>query len=83
MILYRTNGNCEPYLDSSSNRASPCDQIFTPGVDYVYIPNARVGGSQYRLRLLVEDIKAVVDFIPERCRDIAVRFLCYNYYFTR
>ena len=79
-ILYRTNGNCEPYLDSSYNRVSPCDQFFTPGVDYVYIPNARVGGNQYRLRRFLEDIKGVIDFIPEHCRDISVRFLCYYYY---
>ena len=80
MILYRTNGNCEPYLDSSSNRVSPCDQFFTPGVDYVYILNARVGGNQHRLRLLVEDAKGGIDFISEHCRDVLVRFLCYNYY---
>ena len=80
MILYRSNGNCELYLDSSSNITSPCDQIFTPGVDYVYIPNNRLYGSQKRLRGFADDMESALLHLPLKCRDVAIRLLCYNYY---
>ena len=80
MILYRTNGNCEPYLDSSSNRASPCDQIFTPGVDYVYIPNNRHNGSQKRLRQYADRVESTLIYLSSKCHAAAIKFICYNYY---
>ena len=81
MILYRTNGNCEPYLDSASNRASsPCDQIFTPGVDYVYIPNNRLNGSQKMLRHYADQMESLITLLSSKCRDAAIKFICYNYY---
>ena len=80
MILYRTNGNCEPYLGSSSNRASPCDKIFTPGVDYVYIPNNRLNGSQKMLTHYADQMESLLIYLSSKCRDVAIKFLCYNYY---
>ena len=80
MILHRTNGNCEPYLDSSSNRTSPCDQMFTPGVDYVYIPNNRLNGSQKLLRDFADKVQSFSISLSSKCRDAAIKFICYNYY---
>ena len=80
MVLYRTNGSCEPYLGSSLNIRSPCDQFFTPGVDYVYMLNNRLRGSQRTLRGFADDFDAALIFFSLECRSEAIKFLCYNYY---
>ena len=74
-----TNGRCEPYYVWNTGK-SICDGIYEPGVDYVYIPKRRLGGSQYLLRLFAELVSSVISSIPERCKAIANRLLCTHYY---
>ena len=73
-----TNGRCEPYYVRNSGN-SICDGVYDPN-DYVYIPERRLGGSQYLLRLFGELVNGVISSIPERCKVIANRLLCTHYY---
>ena len=61
-------------------RSTPCDNLFTPGVDYVYIPYRRALGSIETLNSFIADTNIVVDLIGERCREAARKAVCYFYY---
>ncbi len=74
------NGKCELYIGTSTGRASPCDNYFTVGQDYVYIPHSRLNGSQRELRDIVEDIGSAIALLPAKCKDIADRVVCYHLY---
>ena len=75
---FSTNGRCEPYYVRNGGN-SICDEVFDTN-DYVYIPKRRIGGSQYLLRLFVEQVQNIIHSVPPRCRDIAIRLLCTHYY---
>ena len=82
-IIYRQVGNCSPYPPSSTNRVSQCDSKFTVGVDYVYVPFARVGGSPLRLRTLFEDLSASIGFIglsSPQCLAAVSKALCVHFF---
>ena len=76
---FSINGRCEPYYVRNPGK-SICDGIYDPGVDYVYIPKRRLGGSQYLLRQFAEKVQNFISSIPARCKDIALRLLCIHYY---
>ena len=50
------------------------------GLDYVYIPQSRVNGSQREVRLIAEDLGSTTALIPVQCKDIANRAVCYHLY---
>ena len=57
--------------------------MFTPGVDYVYIPNSRVRGNQIRLRGYLEDATASLRFVNisnPSCFEAVTKALCIHYY---
>ena len=70
-----SNGSCEPYYKHRSV-ASICDTFYNPDIDYIYIPKQRLRGSKYLLRQFMEG----VNFLPDECREIAVRIMCVHYY---
>lgn len=80
---YRQNGNCSPYKGTINDRATPCDNVFEVGVDYVYVPNRRLDGDQQEIRDFIEDIVPSLQFIqfqfPE-CLAVLSRALCVHYY---
>jgi len=61
-------------------RPTPCDNLFTPGVDYVYIPYRRAFGRIETLNRIIADTNIVVDLIGERCREAARKAVRYFYY---
>ena len=68
-------GNCVPF--KIRQRGTPCDALYTPGVDHVYISNRRRGGNFDQYLSYVEDSGLVLNVIPERCIDPALRVLCH------
>ena len=57
--------------------------MFTPGVDYVYVPNGRVGGSQVKLRDYLEDATTSLTFVnvsDPKCFEAVSKALCIHYY---
>lgn len=73
-------GTCEPYIGTIVDRLSPCDDYFTVDMDLVYIPDSRLGGDQVRLRNAVEELGAVLGFLPERCKEPITRGICTHLY---
>ena len=70
-------GNCVPY-----RLQAPifCDQFYTPGVDFVYVPHIRRNGDYYKLhQVLVEGSKVIQNTI-EGCDTHLLKFIC-NYLF--
>ena len=68
-------GNCVPF--KIRQRGTPCDDLYTPGVDHVYISNQRSDGNFDQYLYFVEESRIVFDVIPERCIDPAQRVLCH------
>ena len=70
-------GNCVPYR--AQEKASPCDDLYTSGVDYVFVPFSRYKGKYSML------MKSIVIFGPQllsgfdKCYDIAKRVICHFY----
>ncbi|CAI8036667.1 Scavenger receptor cysteine-rich domain superfamily protein [Geodia barretti] len=67
-----------PFYTISS--PTPCDDLYEPGVDYIYVPLSRSKGIYSRL---IKDIAAYGHFLLEdlvECYEIARRVLC-RYYF--
>ena len=60
---------------------SICDNYFNPGIDYVYIPQTRTGGSQLSLRGFTEKSALLLNFVQDPCRDELARVLCNYYYY--
>jgi len=67
-------------LYQSGSRLTPCDVLLTSGVDYVYLPNGRGGGSLDSLTNFVADTTVVFGLISEPCREVARKALCSFYY---
>ena len=73
-------GNCVPYIDSES--VNPCDHIYRPGVDLVYISLAWRGGDLSRYIKDIDRTQNAFDLIPESsaaCRDMAILALCHHF----
>ena len=84
-LPHRQNGRCEPYLGPSPNGSDRmiCDSMFTPGVDYVYIPSNRAYGSQQRLRLFIFETAASLTFVNlsnPLCLQSITRRICVHYF---
>ena len=83
-LLHRQNGRCEPYLGPGpDNRTILCDSVYTPGVDYVYIPSNRAFGMQARLRFNLFETAASLSFVNlsnPLCLQSLIRGLCVHYY---
>ena len=79
VFLSSENGSCELYIGTSNGNVSPCDDYFTAGVDYVYIPHSRRSGNQKKLRDAVEEL-TVLNLLPARCKEPFSRGLCYHLY---
>jgi len=67
-----------PYRNGS--RPTPCDVLFTSGVDLVYLPNGRAGGSLDTLNSFAADTNVFINLISEPCREVARKAVCYFYY---
>jgi len=59
---------------------TPCDNLFTPGVDYVYIPYRQALGSIETLNEIIADANIVVNLIGEPCKEAVRKAVCYFYY---
>ena len=79
-FVYSENGSCELYIGSSDDRVSPCDDYFTVGVDYVYIPYSRLNGEQDSLREAVEEFLAALSLLPPMCLEPFSKALCFHFY---
>ena len=70
-------GNCVPY--NAREMPTPCDDFYESGVDYVYIPYERIGGSFSMF------MRNIVRFGPqllaslESCYETARRVICHFY----
>jgi len=71
-------GRCLPYRNGS--RPTPCDVLFTSGVDLVYLPYGRAGGSLDTLNSFAADTNVFINLISEPCREVARKAVCYFYY---
>ena len=57
--------------------------MFTPGVDYVYVPNSRVGGSQRKVRYILNDFNIFLNLVNNTapmCVSALSKALCIHYY---
>ena len=79
-FVYSENGSCELYIGTNDDEVSPCDDYFTVGVDYVYIPHSRLNGDQVELRGAIEEVDAALRFLPPMCKEPFSRALCYHLY---
>ena len=83
MMVFSINayrfGVCVPYTGNSVT----CNQIFTEGVDYVYIPYSRGRADQQQILLnkLETAIGSVILVASDRCRNLFSRFLCNTFFF--
>ena len=78
---YRENGRCEPYQGpANQSNTITCDMMFTPDVDYVYIPNNREQGNQTRLREFLGTMLASIQMSSPDCFNALSRALCVHYY---
>ena len=58
----------------------PCDAIYTPGVDHIYVSYQRTGGNLSVYRDIIEPYAALVlDVFRGECHDLAIRVLCHYY----
>ena len=67
-----------PFYPISS--PTPCDDLYEPGVDYVFVPADRSRGIYSRL---MEDIAMFGNFLLEdlaECYELARRVLCHYYF---
>ena len=74
LIIIHRFGKCEPYSESMK----VCDDIFTAGVDYVFVP--RIHGTQSTQ----DDISKILSLTAlqlqnSNCRDRILQIIC-NYY---
>ena len=58
---------------------SLCDEFYTSGVDYVYIPNTRNRGRYSRLMSDIVLFGALLLRSLDRCYDVARRVICHFY----
>ena len=78
MLFYRF-GNCVPY--NVSEGSNPCDALYTPGVDYVYLSYRRLGGKILSYREAIAQSANLLFFkFQDECRDPALRILCHYYF---
>ena len=80
---FRQNGRCCPYLPSSNDRFSMCDTMFTPGVDYVYVPYSRLEGDQGELRGVAESATTILKLLSAsnpKCSEAVSKALCIHWY---
>ena len=76
MIIFSTNGKCEPYYKSSTE--SICDKYLTK-LDYVYIRHTVFG--QYIVRVAMEIVTSAFPLKPtSECYELIARALCTYYY---
>ena len=77
MIIFSTNGKCEPYYKSSTE--SICDKYLTK-LDYVYIRHAFFG--QYIVRVAMEIVTSELSPLKpaSECYELIARALCTYYY---
>ena len=68
-------GNCVPF--KIIGEGSPCDPLYTPGVDYIYVSNRRTNGDYDRYIEIVDDSRLILNIIPEECVDVAFKVLCH------
>ena len=81
LCIIRQNGKCEPYLGPSDNITILCDSVYTPGVDYVYIPSQRAFGQQNQIRFFISEATAYLTFISDKlCLESLTKGLCVHYY---
>ena len=72
-------GSCVPYKIREEG-GTPCDVVYTAGVDYFYLSNRRTDGDIDRYLDLVEDSELITNVVPEKCFDPALRILCHFYF---
>ena len=70
-------GHCIPFR--KQEKESLCDDFYTSGVDYIYVPNTRNNGRYSRL------MKDIINFAPillarlDKCYEPALRIICHFY----
>ena len=70
-------GHCIPFR--KQEQESLCDNFYTSGVDYIYVPNTRNNGRYSRL------MKDIINFAPillarlDKCYEPALRIICHFY----
>lgn len=71
-------GSCQPFI--IHERGTPCDILYTPGVDSIYVSGQRKRGNIYSYMDIFEDIAAIVfSVFPEKCHDPAIQVLCHYF----
>ena len=66
------HGNCVPYRPQED--VNVCDQFYTAGVDFVYVPYKRTSGDFFKLYRAIADISSVILNTIEGCDGL--EFLC-------
>lgn len=72
---YRS-GNCVPF--KIRERGSPCDVLYTPGVDYVYVSYRR-GGNLDDILYYIELVGLFISSLPFQCVELSRKVLCHYY----
>ena len=57
----------------------PCDAIFVPGVDYVYVPHRRSDGNTDLYLHNMNSVTIIRSFLKDRCRGPVTKALCHFY----
>lgn len=68
-------GSCVPY--PARDQSIPCDALYTPGVDHIFVSYRRTGGNIDRYLDRIEVTAGLVLAVfRDECQDAAVRVLC-------
>ena len=74
-------GNCVPY--QARDQSIPCDTLYTPGVDHVFVSYQRTSGNidTYldTIQIALGVIRLFSAILQDKCYDPSVRILCQYY----
>jgi len=75
-VYFYRFGNCVPY--EADEESLSCDALYTPGVDYVYIPYQRAGGNIDEYLYNLELAGLFISGVPlHQCFESAKEVLCH------
>ena len=68
------HGNCVPYRPQEEVHV--CDQFYTAGVDFVYVPYNTTSGDFFMLYEAIADVSSVILNTVEGCDGRALEIVC-------
>ena len=60
-------------------KESLCDEFYTTGIDYIYVPNTRIKGQYSKLMKYIVGFGPLVFGHLQKCSDVARQVFCHYY----